>query len=141
VIVFFLLFVGLPLLELYLLIQVGSHIGALSTIALSIATAMLGAVLVRIQGFHVMGRVLAHLARDELPAVEMLEGALLLAAGIFLLLPGFLTDSAGFLLLVPALRRLLIARYLRLPGTPRPPQGPADDSTPRVIEGEFRRED
>lgn len=137
-IAFFLLFVGVPLFELYLLIQVGSQIGALPTIALSIATAMLGAVLVRIQGFQVMMRVFATLARDELPALAMLEGALLLAAGVLLLLPGFVTDLVGFLLLVPGLRRHLIARYLRLPGTPQPPP---DDSRPRIIEGEFRRED
>jgi UPF0716 protein FxsA len=134
---FLLLLVGVPLLELYLLIQVGSEIGALPTIALSVLTAILGTWLVRMQGFAVLLRVRVMLERGETPALEVLDGAVLLIAGLMLLLPGFLTDALGFLLLIPPLRRLLIRRFVRvLPAR----EGPQPDRRPRVIEGEFRRE-
>ncbi len=134
---FFLLFVGVPLLELYLLIQVGSEIGALPTIGLSILTAVIGTFLVRVQGFSVLLRVREMLDRGEVPALEVLDGALLLIAGVMLLLPGFLTDALGFLLLIPPFRRLLILRFVRvIPAHPQPRAEPG----PRVIEGEFRRE-
>ncbi|WP_089729332.1 FxsA family protein [Candidatus Thiosymbion oneisti] len=137
---FLLLFIGIPLIELYFLIQVGSQIGALSTIGLSIFTALLGGVLVRIQGFSVLMRVRDAMGRNQVPALELLDGALLLVAGLVLLLPGFFTDTLGFLLLVPKLRRFLILRFFRiLPDEPSLDQGP-DRPGPRVIEGEFRRE-
>lgn len=140
--VFLLLFVGIPLIELYFLIQVGSEIGALPTIGLTILTALIGGFLVRLQGFAVLMRVRHAADRGEVPALEMLDAALLLVAGLVLLLPGFFTDVVGFLLLVPPLRRLLIARFVE--GVPHhniPPGSPADaDSGPRVIEGEYRRD-
>ncbi|MEJ2326020.1 MAG: FxsA family protein [Chromatiaceae bacterium] len=129
-IIFLLLFVGLPVFELYLLIQVGSRIGALPTIGLTILTAVIGGVLVRLQGLSVLGRVRASLDRGDVPALEML--------GFLLLLPGFVTDAIGFLLLVPVVRRLVIARYVQV--IPRHSPSGADEG-PRVIEGEFRRDD
>lgn len=139
-IVFLLLFVGIPLIELYFLIQVGSQIGALSTIGLSIFTALLGGVLVRIQGFSVLMRVRDALGQSQVPALEMLDGALLLVAGLVLLLPGFFTDTLGFLLLVPKLRRFLILRFFRILPDESSPDRDAIQTGPRVIEGEFRRE-
>jgi len=135
-----LLFIVAPLAELYVLIQVGGEIGALPTILLSILTAIIGTYLVRAQGFAVLRRIQEVLARDEIPALEMLDGALLLAAGLLLLVPGFLTDAIGFALLVPPLRQLVIRRYVQvLPS--RPPQSDeAGPSGPRVIEGDYRRE-
>jgi len=134
---FLVIFVGVPLLELYLLIQVGSEIGAFSTIALSVLTALIGTFLVRVQGFSVLLRVHQMLDRGEIPAFEVLDGALLLIAGLMLLLPGFITDTLGFLLLIPSLRRRLILRFVRVvPVHQRPARGPE----PRLIEGEFRRE-
>ena len=129
-----LLLIALPLIEVYLLIEVGSVIGALPTIALAILTAVLGTALVRHQGFGILRRVQESMARNEVPALELLDGALLLIAGLFLLLPGFLTDCAGLLLLIPPLRRFLIRRYVRL--VPVHPQSPGG---PDIIEGEFRR--
>lgn len=136
-IIFLLLFVGIPLVELYFLIQVGSEIGALPTIALSIFTALLGGALVRVQGFSVLMRVQEAAARHEVPALQMLDGALLLVAGLVLLLPGFFTDILGFLLLIPWLRRHLISRFVRMAPT-EPPERPG--AGPRVIEGEYRRD-
>lgn len=137
-----LLFVGLPLIELYVLIQVGSEIGALSTILLSILTAVIGAWLVRHQGFGILMRVRDLLDRGEVPAIEMMDGALILAAGLFLILPGFLTDGLGFLLLISPLRRRLIERYIRI--QPMNMQAPGEVRTEtrvRVLEGEFHRDD
>jgi UPF0716 protein FxsA len=131
------LLLGLPLVELYLLIRVGSVIGASPTILLSIFTAMIGAWLVRVQGFGILWRVKDAMARDEIPALELLDGALLLVAGFFLILPGFITDTVGFLLLIPPLRRWLIDRYLPV----LPIVGTVVRRETRVIEGRFRRED
>lgn len=144
VLIFLLIFVGAPLIELYLLIEVGSVIGAIPTIALSIFTAVLGGTLVRMQGFGVLFRAQGAVERREVPALELLEGALLLLVGLALLLPGFITDAVGFLLLIPALRRWLILRWLKARGNlAPPPQGPAgpESRSDRIIEGDYRRED
>lgn len=142
--IFLLIFVGAPLLELYLLIEVGSVIGALPTIALSIFTAVLGGLLVRIQGFGVLFRVQAALERREVPALELLEGAMLLLTGLALLLPGFITDAVGFLLLIPPLRRWIIVRWLQARGRLRPAadgRGAPQSRPDRIIEGDYRRDD
>jgi UPF0716 protein FxsA len=134
-----LIFVIIPLIELYLLISVGSEIGALNTIGFSLLTAFIGGYLVRMQGFSTALRIHESSSRGELPAVEMIEGAILLLCGIMLLLPGFVTDAIGFLLLIPPLRRGLIINRLRRSGVMRPPQGggPGDPDAP--IEGEYQR--
>ena len=142
--IFLLIFVGAPLVELYFLIQVGSVIGALPTIALSVLTAVIGGALVRRQGIGVLMRVREALDRGEAPALELMDGAVLLVCGFLLLLPGFVTDIVGFLLLVPPLRHALIHRYVRVV-----PLGPGVEPggerrvghRPRIIEGEYRRED
>ena len=138
---FLLLFVGVPLFELYWLIQMGGVIGALPTLFLVIFTAVLGGLLVRMQGFATALRVREITARDEVPALEMLEGAVLLAAGFLLLLPGFFTDLVGFLLLVPPLRRWLLLQVLRRMQVIHPAHPPREERPGRVIEGEYRRED
>ncbi len=144
--IFLLLLVGAPLLELYVLIEVGSEIGALTTILLSIFTAILGAALVRLQGVSVLLRVQETLARGEAPALEMLEGAVLMMAGVMLLFPGFITDAMGFLMLVPPLRRSLILALLRHSGrlSPAPGDAARDEEPVRrvtIIQGEYRKED
>ena len=140
--VFLVIFVAAPLVELYVLIEVGSEIGALPTIALSIFTAVLGGALVRLQGFAVLFRVQEAMVRGEVPALELLEGAMLLVVGFALLLPGFITDAVGFLLLVPPIRRAVIMWYLRSRGILRPAAPPRDGDRGRhYIEGEFRRDD
>jgi len=143
-ILFLLFFVGAPLVELYLLIEVGSQIGALPTIALSVFTAVLGGLLVRMQGFAVLFRAQSQMANKEIPALELMEGAMLLLVGLALLLPGFITDAIGFLLLIPPLRRWLIVRWLKARGTLQPAPGthPGPETRPdRIIDGEYRRED
>ncbi len=137
------LFFAVPLAEIWLLIKVGGWIGAIPTIGLVVFTAVLGALLLRWQGFGLLNRVRAMMARGELPAIEMFEGVVLVASGAMLLTPGFFTDAIGFLLLVPPLRRAavmwLLSRSLVMN---RPPPGSdAGPRGPRTIEGEFRRED
>jgi len=136
-ILFLIFLVGVPLLELYFLIRVGAEIGVFPTIGISLLTATLGGFLVRKQGLGVLARVQRMKGAGEVPALAVLDGALLLIAGIFLLLPGFLTDALGFLLLIPASRRYLLQCFVtsQLSGQK---SGPLPG--PRIIEGEYRRE-
>lgn len=142
---FLLLFVAAPLIELYVLIEVGSQIGALSTILLSIFTAVLGATLVRLQGFSVLFRAQSMMSQGEAPAIEMMEGAVLLVVGLALLLPGFITDAVGFLLLITPVRRAVIIWMLKSRGVMRP-AGPAQrpgqtGQHQDYLEGDYHRED
>lgn len=134
----------IPLIEIYLLIKVGSLIGALPTVLLVVFTAVLGAWLMRVQGLSTLERVRAMLMRGEVPAVEALEGVALLLGGALLLTPGFFTDTVGFLLLVPYLRRRLILGMLRrgvikATGIYSGPDSPPRPG-PHTIEGEYKRE-
>jgi UPF0716 protein FxsA len=101
-IVFF--FLAVPIVEIYLLIQVGQVIGAGWTILLVVLTAVIGVWLLRIQGLSTLTRAQRRLQENELPAREILEGMALVVAGAFLLTPGFFTDTLGFLLLFPPTR-------------------------------------
>lgn len=144
-IVFLAIFVGLPLFELYWLIEVGQEIGALPTILLTVVTAVVGGALVRYQGFSTLMRVQHALERGEVPALEMVEGFILLLCGLLLLLPGFFTDILGFLALIPPLRRLAIIVFARARGVmepiPDPAQRPPQDQQQKTLEGEYWRED
>ncbi len=110
------LFVGVPLVELYAMIQIGGEIGAFPTVFLVVFTVLLGGLLVRMQGLSTLMRVRATMARGEVPAIEMFEGVALILAGVLLLLPGFITDAVGFLLLIPPLRRWLVRHWLNASG-------------------------
>jgi len=108
--------IGLPLIEIYLFIEVGEQIGALSTVVLTVLTAVVGIALVRSQGLGVARRAEASVQRGEAPLKEALDGMALLVAGVFLLIPGFLTDAVGILLLIPLVREaigvVLLSRFL-----------------------------
>jgi len=109
---FLLLFITVPLLELYTLIEVGSGIGGINTILLCLATAALGGFLVREQGLKTLWNARTELAHGHPPASHMAHGLMIALAGVLLFTPGFITDAVGFALLIPALRRLLIARII-----------------------------
>lgn len=111
----FLLFVCTPLIELYVLIGVGSAIGGLSTIALCLLTAAIGGLLVRSQGLATLMHARRELQCGHVPAESALHGILLALAGVLLLTPGFVTDTIGFILLIPAFRQRLIAKLLPQP--------------------------
>lgn len=133
-----LLLLLLPLAEIATYIKVGGLLGVWPTIGLTIATAVLGMLLVRMQGFMLLMDVRNAFARGELPAQAALEGVVLLISGALLLVPGFISDALGFLGLIPALRRRLVKRFapaLRMPVSPRTPGSHTD-----VIEGDWTRE-
>lgn len=109
----FILFLLVPLVEIFFLIQVGQVIGAGWTISLVVATAVIGAFLLRLQGFQTLHRAQRTMQQGQLPATEMLEGLCLLVSGALLLTPGFVTDTMGFLLLMPPVRQLMIAQMLK----------------------------
>lgn len=108
----FLLFSVVPVIELYLLIKVGSLIGPLPTVALVLLISLAGAWLVRAQGFELLRRIQGELAAGRLPAAALLDGALVLVGGLLLLTPGFFTDVIGLFFLIP-LTRALIKQWLR----------------------------
>lgn len=147
--ILFLLFLIIPIVEIYLLIKVGGIIGALPTVFLVVFTAVLGAWLLRLQGFSTLRRVQKTLEQGGIPAMEMLEGAVLLVSGALLLTPGFFTDTIGFLCLIPVFRRNLVrwalGRFLMPPGRTGGGGHSGDHSGhrngPTTLEGEFRRED
>ena len=113
--IFLLLFVTLPLLELYVLIRVGAGIGGVATIALCLFTAALGAFLVRLQGLQTLLAARKAMMRGEPIGMHALHGAALVVAGFLLLTPGFITDTLGFLLLIPPLRNWLFHRFILPP--------------------------
>ncbi len=106
--ILFVLFLFIPLIEIYFLIQVGEVIGAGWTIFSVVATAVIGIGLIRTQGASTLLRAQANLQRGSLPALEILEGIALAVSGVLLLIPGFFTDTLGFILLIPAFRRAMI---------------------------------
>lgn len=137
--IIFALFIIVPLLEIFAFIEVGSAIGALPTLALIVLTAVVGALLVRWQGIKVVMDARQSLARDELPVAAAVHGVLLLLAGLLLLTPGFVTDTAGFLLLVPAIRSQVVARiwgWLEARTKVRTGTAARARRRPAVIEGE-----
>ena len=136
-----LLFIAVPLAEIWLLLQVGGKIGALPTIGLVVLTAAVGAVLVRAQGFSMVLEVRRSLDAGEVPAVAIVEGIFLLVAGALLLTPGFVTDAIGFACLVPALRRAIIVRFIEMRVIRSHHAAEAGPHRGRVFEGEFKRED
>lgn len=106
--VFALIFLLVPLIEIYILIQVGQVIGALWTVFFVVLTAVIGVQLLKSQGLSTLSRAQHKMDSGEMPAQELMEGFALVIAGAFLLTPGFFTDAFGFLLLFPPTRQLII---------------------------------
>ncbi len=141
--ILFLFFFTVPFIEIYLLLQLGSTVGILPTILLVIFTALLGAWLLRQQGFATWKRFQDNLAKGEVPAYEMIEGPLLLVGGALLLTPGFFTDVLGFACLIPKTRKLF-AKYVlekHLIRTQNSSPFQQSESENNALEGEFKRED
>lgn len=111
--IFFLIFLLVPLIELYVLIQVGSIIGALPTILLTVVTAIVGASLMKNQGVSTMQRAQQSLSQGVVPETEMMEGLFIFLGGLFLLIPGFITDTLGLLFLIPPVRHLLAKKFIQ----------------------------
>jgi UPF0716 protein FxsA len=131
---------SLPVLEIYLLIRVGSAIGFVPTMMLLLAAASLGAGLLRTQGLAIWLRVQQSLRNGELPAIELMDGFVILAGGILLLLPGFLSDLAGLLCLLPPTRKLITAWLLRHRMDFQATR-PDDNAGHATIDGEYHRDE
>ncbi len=135
----FILFFSIPIIEIYVLISIGQHIGTLNTIALIMLTAILGAILVRSEGISTIIRIRKAFLGGESPAVELIEGALLILSAVLLLTPGFVTDGLGFLCLLPPTRKIvakIISARIAILNieTPRSSRG-------NTIDTEFKIED
>ncbi|NKB24411.1 MAG: hypothetical protein GKR87_08565 [Kiritimatiellae bacterium] len=102
-----LLFIGLPLLELTLLLELGRHLGLAFTMAVVILTGVLGAALARYEGLKILFHIRNDLSKGQIPAPYLLDGLMILVAGAVLLTPGLITDVGGFLLLIPAVRTVV----------------------------------
>lgn len=158
-----LLFILIPLVELYFIVVVGGMIGAFWTVVLVLMTAVIGVNLLRYQGMSTLTRAQKNMAQGQIPAMEMMEGVALAVAGVLLITPGFITDSIGFLCLVPATRQAII-RFLMAratvytsnggfhagfqhqqnryhQGQSGKPDSGDTEKVGRTIEGEYRRED
>ena len=124
-------FIAVPVIEIAVFIQAGDHLGMWPTLATIVITAMIGTALLRHQGLATMARARESIESGHFPAADVFDGLCLLVAGAFLITPGFVTDGAGFLLFVPALRAFLRGHFMRRLEKRRDPQ------VGSVINGEF----
>ena len=110
---FFIIFIGIPALEIFLLIKIGGQIGALNTIALILLTAIIGIYFAKLQGVQTLKSGMLNLYQNKIPIYEMISGASIALAALLLIIPGFFTDFFGFLLLVPFTRKILLSLALK----------------------------
>ena len=110
---FFVIFLGLPALEIFLMIKIGGKIGALNTIALIFLTAIIGIYFARIQGLQTLRSGIISLYQNKTPIYEMLSGASIAFAAILLIIPGFATDLIGLLLIIPFTRKIILNKFIK----------------------------
>ena len=108
-----LLIIGIPLIEIYLFIKVGSEIGALNTILLIAITAIVGIWYARYEGFNTLRSGMSQIVKNELPLYEIVSGAALALASLLLIIPGFATDIVGFLMIFPPTRKLIFSKLTK----------------------------
>tara|TARA_B100000123_G_scaffold61625_1_gene43114 strand:+ start:181 stop:603 length:423 start_codon:yes stop_codon:yes gene_type:complete len=105
---FFLIFIVLPALEIFFMIKIGAEIGAFNTLALIFLTALVGIFYARLQGMQTLKSGLINLYQNKIPIYELISGASIAFAALLLIIPGFLTDVVGFILLIPITRNILL---------------------------------
>ena len=127
------IFLGIPLIEIYLFIKVGSQIGALNTILLILTTAIVGIWYARYEGFNTLRSGMSQLVKNEIPLYEIVSGAAIAFAALLLILPGFATDIIGILLVFPVTRKIILSRYSKKHSSKRK----SSDKNKNLIEGEF----
>ena len=126
----FLSIIIVPILEIYLFIKIGSKIGAITTILLILTTAIVGVYYAKYEGLNTLKSGLTLLSRNEAPTYEMLSGTVIAFAAVLLIIPGFLTDVLGFLLIFPVSRKFFLKKIInRFDGK--------KDKKNNFIEGEF----
>ncbi len=140
--ILFLIFLSIPVAEIYLLIQIGEVIGAGWTVVGVIATALIGAWLVKLQGVLTLHRAISNLRQGEAPALELVEGLFLLIAGALLITPGFVTDAIGFACLTPSLRRpvaqIVLARLIREASRRTESRPGSNDTSTRTFDADYK---
>ena len=107
------LIIGIPLIEIYLFIKIGSQIGAFNTVLLILITAILGVTYARYEGFNTIKSGMSQLIKNELPVYELFSGATLAFAAILLIIPGFATDLIGLLLIIPFTRKIILNKFIK----------------------------
>ncbi len=114
---FLLIFIGLPAFEIFLMIKIGGKIGALNTVALIFITAIAGIFFARIQGIQTLKSGIINIYQNKIPIYELISGASIAFAALLLIIPGFLTDILGFLLLIPFTRKILFKLVIKKDAT------------------------
>lgn len=127
------LILGIPLIEIYLFIKVGSEIGALNTILLILTTAVVGIWYARYEGFNTLRSGMSQLVKNELPLYEIVSGAAIAFAALLLILPGFATDIIGILLVFPVTRKIILSKYSKKNTSKKKD----NDKGKNYIEGEY----
>ncbi len=123
------LIIGIPLIEIYLFIKIGSQIGAFNTVLLILTTAIVGVAYARYEGFNTLRSGIKQLVRNELPVYEIFSGATLAFAALLLILPGFATDFIGILLVIPYTRKIILKRIVK--------KKAKNNNNKNYIDGEF----
>jgi len=126
----FILIIAVLLIEIFLFIKVGSYIGAYNTISLTLITAIIGVIYARYEGFNTLRSAIPQLKKDEIPIYEIISGAALAFAALLLILPGFVTDLLGFLLIFPPTRKVFVNKFSKNVKN-------KNNLNNNVIEGEF----
>ena len=124
--------IGIPLIEIYLMIKIGGVIGPLNTIFLIFFTAVTGIYFARLEGLNTIRSGFGQLIRNEIPIYEIISGAAIAFAALLLIIPGFLTDLFGFLLLIPFTRKILIKNISS--------KFKKNETDPNIVEGNFIEE-
>ena len=110
---FFIIFIGIPALEIFLLIKIGGQLGALNTVVLIFLTAIIGIYFAKLQGIETLRSGMVNLYQNKLPIYEIMSGASIAIAAVLLIIPGFFTDMIGFLLLIPFTRKMFFSFGLK----------------------------
>ena len=121
--------IGIPIIEIYLFIKVGSQIGAFNTILLIFITAFFGVVYARYEGFNTLRSAMSQVIKNEVPVYEIISSAALAFAALLLILPGFATDTLGLFIIFPPTRKLIFKKVTTKQKT--------DDKKQDFINGEF----
>ena len=129
---FFFIFIGLPAIEIFLMIEIGGKVGAFNTVALIFLTAIIGVYLAKLQGIQTLRSGMVNLYQKKIPVYELMSGASIAIAALLLIIPGFFTDTVGFLLLIPFTRRIIF--YIALKKKSKMPNKNNDTIDGEVID-------
>ncbi len=122
----------IPAIEIYLFIKIGASIGAFNTVLLIFLTAFIGIYYARAEGLSTLNQGMKKMVKNEMPAYEMISGALIAIGAVFLIIPGFATDLFGFLIIFPLTRKLMFKKFINKSNKTSP------ENKKEFIEGEYK---